>query len=299
MSRIPPGALAAACLALLALPARAFLGVADTSFVTVIANPAEAANWAEQIQRLSDQLAAARNALQVVTDLRAYAGDPAAAARASEALQEVAGALSGLTSGPQTAADLERAWTQLGAAERSAQAALLLARAGQAPTLDVFGQQQPRDMAAFGGLARDSAVTGALRSQVSAEQAARATIGAKMEAAWAGFRAAATESSKQAALTEISELQAEDQVLGARRQALVDDLGLSDRQAAREDAARSRSTDQQLLAESALLGADLASRASGAEAQRVATLGRQAPQPGPRDYSGMQLWSTADALGQP
>jgi hypothetical protein len=36
--------------------ARAFLGIADTSFVTVIANPAEAANWASDLERLNDQL---------------------------------------------------------------------------------------------------------------------------------------------------------------------------------------------------------------------------------------------------
>ena len=39
-------AITAVFLALLAARSQAFLGFADTSFVTVIANPAEAANWA-------------------------------------------------------------------------------------------------------------------------------------------------------------------------------------------------------------------------------------------------------------
>ena len=75
--------LAAAALALGApCAARAFLGIADTSFVTVIANPAEAANWASDLERLNDQLEAARSTLRrTVTDLRTYAGSPAAAAR--------------------------------------------------------------------------------------------------------------------------------------------------------------------------------------------------------------------------
>src|SRR5476649_2305675 len=52
----------------------AFLGVADTSFVTVIANPAEAANWASELDRLNSQLAAARSTLEVAGDIRTYAG---------------------------------------------------------------------------------------------------------------------------------------------------------------------------------------------------------------------------------
>src|ERR1019366_8505784 len=69
----------AAALALFAARcAHGFLGVADTSFVTVIANPAEAANWAAELERLNDQLAAARGTLQTLGELRAFAGDPRA-----------------------------------------------------------------------------------------------------------------------------------------------------------------------------------------------------------------------------
>jgi hypothetical protein len=51
-------------LALLAAPmAQAFLGIADTSFVTVIANPAEAADWAAELESLSNQLAAVQGTL--------------------------------------------------------------------------------------------------------------------------------------------------------------------------------------------------------------------------------------------
>ncbi len=64
-----------------ARPARAFLGFGDTSFVTVIANPAEAANWAAELESLNNQLAAARSTLDTVALMRAYAGDPRAAGR--------------------------------------------------------------------------------------------------------------------------------------------------------------------------------------------------------------------------
>jgi hypothetical protein len=106
---------AALALALGVQPVMAFLGFGDTSFVTVIANPAEAANWASELERLNEQIAAAQGTLQTVGDLRAYAGDPRAAVAALRDLQEITVAISQLSAGGQTDADLLRAWQALGA----------------------------------------------------------------------------------------------------------------------------------------------------------------------------------------
>jgi hypothetical protein len=279
-------------------PARAFLGFGDTSFVTVIANPAEAANWASELERLNDQLAAARGTLQTVGDLRAYAGDPRAAVAALRDLQEITGAVSQLSSGAQTDADLLRAWQAAGASQRLLDAATLLQGAGAGATMQVFGQSQPRDAALYSGLAREAEASGQMRSQIAGEQSARASVAAELALAWVQFRSASTESGKQAILAEISQLQSQNQVMDTRRKAMLDDLDLSDRQARTDAGVRSRAADEQLLAESALLGADAAARVQGAQAQRMATLQKQAPAAPAADYSGVRLWTTADAGGQ-
>ena len=148
-------------------------------------------------------------------------------------------------------------------------------------------------------LAQDADASGQLRGQISAEQSARASVASELALAWGQFRAATTESGKQAILAEISQLQAQNQVMDARRRAMLDDLDLSDRQARTDAAVRSKAADEQLLAESALLKADAASRVQGAEAQRMATLQKQAQAAPAADYSGIRLWTTADAGGQP
>src|ERR1019366_9356157 len=106
-----------------------------------------------------------------------------------------------------------------------------------------------------------------------------------------------TESGKQAVLAEISQLQSQNQVMDARRRAILDDIALSDRQERTAAGVRSRAADEQGLAESALLNATVEGRARGAEAQRGATLGKPAPAAPQPDYSGMRLWTTADAGG--
>jgi hypothetical protein len=289
---------AGAALVCAARPAGAFLGFGDTSFVTVIANPAEAANWASELERLNQQLAAANGTLQTVGDLRSYAGDPRAAVAALRDLQEITGALGQLSAGAQTDADLLRAWQAEGAARRLQDAATLLQGSGAGPTMQVFGQAQPRDSALYAELARDADASGQLRSQVAGEQAARGSVASELALAWDRFRSATTESSKQAILAEISQLQSQNQVMDTRRRAMLDDVDLSDRQARTNEAVRSRAADEQLLAESALLNADAAGRAQGAQAQRLATLQKGAPSATPPDYSGMRLWTTADAGGQ-
>jgi hypothetical protein len=278
-------------------PARGFLGIADTSFVTVIANPAEAANWAAELEKLNSQLLAARQTLQTVGDLRAYAGDPRAAVAALDDLGDVAGVVGALSSGGQTGADLARAWQALGAAQRAADAAALLAGSGPGATMQVFGAEQPRDTALYSQLAADADTAQEARDQVAREQLGRASVAAGLALAWARFRGASTESSKQAILAEISQLETQNQVMDTRRRALLDDLELSDRQGRTAAAVRSRAADEQLLAESSLLNASVEGRAVDAQAQRMATLGK-APAPAPaRDYSGVRMWTTADAGG--
>jgi hypothetical protein len=164
--------------------------------------------------------------------------------------------------------------------------------------MQVFGQTQPRDPSIYAGLAQDANASGQIRGQIAGEQSARASVAAELALAWVRFRAATTESGKQAILSEISQLQAQDQVMDTRRRAMLDDLDLSDRQARTDANVRSKAADEQLLAESAVLNADAASRAQAAEAQRMATLQKQAPAATAADYSGIRLWTTADAGGQ-
>ena len=290
--------LAAAALAVLAArPARGFLGIADTPFVTVIANPAEAVNWAAELDSLNNQLAAARGTLQTVSDLRTFAGDPRAAVGALRDLTEISGALGELSGGAQTEADLLQAWKALGASQRLQDAAALLKATGPGATMEVFGQSEPRDASLYARFARDADASAQIRGQVAREQEARASVASELTLAWAQFRTAPTESSKQAILAEISQLQSQDQVMGDRRRAILDDLALSDRQALTDSGVRSRAADERTLAESALLNANVEGRARGAEAQRVATLQKTAPAEARPDYTGMRLWTTADAGG--
>jgi hypothetical protein len=287
----------AATLLLGAAPARAFLGVADTSFVTVIANPAEAANWVAELERLNDQLAAARNTLQTVSDLKAYAGNPGAAVAALRDLADITGALQALSSGSQTDADLLRAWQSLGAAQRLADAANLLQASGAGTSMPVFGQAQPRNLDLYSGLAQAVNSTSQARGQIAGEQVARSSVASELAQAWEQFRMATTESQKQAILAEISQLQSQNQVMDTRRRALMDDLDLADRQSRANSEARSRSADEQLLAESALLNSDASARANDAEAQRLATLRKAPATAAAPDYSGIRLWTTADTGG--
>jgi hypothetical protein len=276
---------------------RAFLGIADTSFVTVIANPAEAANWAAELENLNSQLAAVRGTLQTVNELRAFAGDPKAAVGALRDLAEITGPVGQLSSGAQTEGDLLQAWQALGAAQRLADAATLLQAAGPGAAMRVFGQSQARDPALYAGLARDAQAAGQIRGQIAQEQAARRSVASELALAWSQFKAASTESGKQAILAEISQLQSQDEVMGARRRAILDDLELSDRQDRTLAGVRGRAADESRLAESALLNANEEARARGAEAQRVATLQKTAPPGTAPDYAGMKLWTTSDAQG--
>jgi hypothetical protein len=289
---------AAAGLALCAAPAaRCFLGLGDTSFVTVIANPAEAANWAAELDALNSQVASAAGTLRTVAEMRAFAGDPRAAAGAVSDLAGIASALGQLAAGAQTEADLAKAWQAMGSAQRLQDAASLLGSAGPGATMSVFGQAQARDASLYTGLARDSAALLGIRSQVAGEQAARASVAAELSAAWVQFRAAPTESSKQAILAEISQLDTQSQLMDARRRAVLDDLALSDRQDRTQAGVRSRAADEELLAESALLNAGATGRVEDAESQRTATLLKTPRAPAEPDYSAVKLWTTADAGG--
>ncbi len=290
----------AALLMLLGAPrARAFLGIADTSFVTVIANPAEAADWAAELESLSNQLAAVQGTLQTVNELRAYAGDPKAAVGALRDLAEITGPIGQLSAGAQTESDLLQAWQALGTAQQLAAAAGLLQDAGPGTAMQVFGQSQARDPGIYAGLARVAQAAGQIRSQIAQEQAARKSVASELARAWSQFKAAPTESSKQAILAEISQLQSQDEVMGARRRAILDDLELSDRQEGTLARVRGRADDERRLAESALLNANEEERVRSAEAQRVATLQKTALPGTAPDYAGMKLWTTSDAEGGP
>ena len=123
------------------------------------------------------------------------------------------------------------------------------------------------------------------------------SVASALALAWSQFRSATTESGKQALLSEISQLQSQNQVMDTRRRALLDDLELSDRQDRTTAGTVSRAADEQLLAESALLNASASGRARDAEAQRMATLQKQAAPASANDYSGLRMWTTADAGG--
>ena len=279
-------------------PARAFLGIGDTSFVTVIANPAEAANWAAELDSLNNQLQAARGTLQTVGELRAYAGDPKAAVAALRDLSGITAALGTLSSGSQTEADLAAAWQAIGSARRLADA--LCAPPGGRSRHDRCRCLARRCRAILRSIRRSRRSANSssqIRSQVAGEQAARASVAAELAQAWSQFRSATTESGKQAILSEISQLQSQNQVMDARRRALLDDLALSDRQDRDDTAVRDRAADEQMLAESAQLNANTEARARTAEAQRLATLQKSPPAPPAPDYSGLRTWTTADAGG--
>ena len=303
MSRAAIRAVRVAAAALLLLcgpgPARGFLGIADTSFVTVIANPAEAANWAAELERLNNHRLAARQTLQTVGDLRAYVGEPRAAVAALGDLGDVADAVRALSSGAQTDADLSRAWQALGAAQRAADAAALLRDSGPGETMQVFGDDRPRDTALYSRYASEADTAQQARGQISQEQLARVSVAAELALAWVRFRGATTESGKQAVLAEISQLQSQNQVMDARRRALLDDVELSDRQARTAAAVQSRAADEKLLAESSLLNASVGGRARDAQGQRMATLQKTPVPASAPDYSGVRMWTTADAGGPP
>lgn len=277
--------------------AGAIFGVADTSFVTVIANPAEAANWAAEIERLGDQLAAARETLGTVEQLRAYAGDPKAAVGELRDLGEITGALAALSSEGQTDADFLRAWQTAGASQRASSAAELLQSSGAGATMQVFGQPLDRDPSLYTAAARDADASGRMRGQIAGEQSARASIASELALSWNQFRSAGTESQKQAILAEISQLQSQNQVLDTRRRAILDDFELADRQSRNAAGVREKAADEGMLAESALLNSETADRARAAEAQRLATLQKASPTAAAPDYSGMKLWTTADEGG--
>jgi len=85
--------------------------------------------------------------------------------------------------------------------------------------------------------------------------------------------------------------------MDTRRRAMLDDLALSDRQERNGAAVREKAADERMLAESALLNADVEGRARTAEAQRLGTLQKSPPALPAPDYSGIRLWTTADAGG--
>ena len=282
-----------------AAPGFGFLGVADTSLVTVIADPAESANWASQLEELSQQLAALRAAVAQASALRAAIGDPSAAVQGIGDLRPITGAMGALGSGGQTAADLQAGWADLGASARTAAIVGLLGEAGGGTDgrMLVFGQAQPRDLGLYQGAAQDQDVVRRVRSQISREQAARSSLSDELARAWADYQVAQTETRQQALLAKISQLGAQSQAMEGRRHALLDDLALDDRRRRTDAEVGARAADEQALAEASVIKADLGQRVVDAEAQRIATLQKPVPALAEPDYSGLKLWTTADAAG--
>src|SRR5580658_4001841 len=143
-----------------ATPVFGFLGVADTSLVTVIADPAETANWASQLEDLAQQLAAVQAAVAQASALRAAIGDPAAAVQGIGDLQAITATMGILETGGQTAADLQAAWEGLDSSARNAAVVELLGKAGGGADgqMLVFGKAQPRNLGLYQGAARDQDV---------------------------------------------------------------------------------------------------------------------------------------------
>jgi len=276
-----------------------FLGVGDTSFVTVIADPAETANWAAQLASLAQQLEAVRGTLDQASALRTFVGDPMAAVQGIGDLRAITGAMGALSGGGQTASDLQASWQGLPAAERAASAVAMLEQAGAGSDgqMLVFGQPRTRNLGLYGGAAQGREVVLQARGQIAQEQSARAALSDELAGAWSDFQSAQTQTRQQALLAKISQLQAQNQAMDARRRALVDDLGLEDRRRQTDAAVKAAAADEQALAESAALNAAAGHRAQSGEAQRLATLQKVVPAPAAHDYSGLKLWTTADAAG--
>jgi hypothetical protein len=163
--------------------------------------------------------------------------------------------------------------------------------------MTVFGQAVPRDASLYLGYARDSGGAAGARALVAQEQGARSAAAVELASAWQQFRSASTESQKQAILAEISQIEAEDRWMGSHRGALMDDIELADRQERDASRVRAAASDEGRLAESALLNGAAGDRARAAEGARMATLGKAAQAQAARDYTGLRVWTTADAGG--
>jgi hypothetical protein len=277
--------------------ARAFLGVGDTSLVTVVANPAESANWAAELARLTAALEAAQGTLSNVETLRGYAGDPQAAVRALSDLGAISTGTKALAGTAATDTDLRNSWQSLGAAGRLDATTQVLASSGAGSGMIVFGQQVQRNAGLYQGFAQTSAALSAVLEELSLEQGARASSASELDTAWTQFRAATTESQKQAILAEVVEIQAQDQAMTGRRRALMDDMDLADRQGRLAARTREAAADETLLAESSALNTATGDRARASEAARIATLQKPLQDQGSPDYSGLRLWTTADTEG--
>jgi hypothetical protein len=276
----------------------AFLGVGDAAFVTIVANPADDAHWVAELADLARQLAALQATVDHVAALQVYAGDPRAAAAGIGSLQPLLQSVAGLTAEGGTAGELAATWSGQTAGQQNAATVALLQQNGVDGTMQVFGQSQPRDLSRYAGFAADQTVSVQVRAQIGQEQAARSALAEALTAAWADFQRAQTESEKQAILTKLQHLQAQSQVLEARRRGLLDDLALADRQSRTAERVQAGAADESALAESSVLASAEAARVQAAQTQRLATL-QKAPSATVPDYSSLKVWSTADAGAAP
>ena len=282
---VPWLALVLACIAA-GRPMAAFLGVGDVSLVTVVANPAEAANWAAQLQALQSQLTTLEGTLQEAETLRRYAGDPAAAARGSG---EVDGFMTLVrsASGDPGSVGVLRAQLQ-GQMDDSSISRSLGAGGAQ---ISYQGTTAPRDLARYRDWVVDAALVSGLQQGIAADQAAHAEALARLQAAWSRFQQAGTESEKQASLVHIAHVVGETEAMDAHRRALEADLSLSERNRALQDRIQAGADDEEISANVAVVAGKLAAQARSAESARLDALNRVGVQRQSPDYSSLRLWT--------
>ena len=273
----------------------AVFGVGDTSFVTVIANPAEAANWANEIRNLEAQVTALRATLQEIQQVRTYAGDPRLAVQTptgvpallldGEALLHQASTVSAVRDLSPVKAD-DPALAQLVAR---------LSGGLDAPgMMSVEGAPVPRDLSRYISAATAANTAQAISSQISGEQDIRRRTADDLGAAWSAFQQASTESQKQSALTRIAALEALERSSEGRRNAELADLSLSDRQDRAQATIAAVASDEQAQAQISSLQSQASGRSAAADAAARSIVAEAPDAPAARDYSGLKTWLPSD-----
>jgi len=266
----------------------AILGVGDVSFVTVVANPAEASNWIAQLNSLASQLDKLQQTEAQIELLRSQAGDPTEAAKLGEDLTGLLRQTDQLVAEPSDATAIQAA--------NPGDILAMLSAVGLSSTIDVFGSVQRRDLEKYSDSATLQTSLSALRAQIALEQSNRERTQAAMESAWDLFRSAGTESQKQAALTRMEELAAENAIAADRRRALLDDEHLVSDQAQVAAEVEARADDEKWLAQGSALRTAQQRRVQAAETQRLNVINAALSPQGETDYGALKIWTLSDSV---
>ena len=267
-------------------PLHAFLGVGDVSLVTVVANPAEAANWASQIEALQSQLSTLQRSLGEVQTLRRFAGDPSLAARGAS---DLCGFLSAVRSASSGSGSADALQTDAEGAVDDRAIGAGLGTAG--PGMSVQGYAAARDLGRYREWVVEQAVISQLRAGIAADQSAHGQALSALEAGWAAFQRASTESEKQASLVQLSQVMAQNGALDARRQSLQADMELSARARSVQDRIAAAADDEEIAANVAAASSRLAVQAQAIDTARLSALNRTPPTVRATDYSAIRAWS--------